>query len=246
VTEVPHCDFTTPPPTNKRRTKIGEFTVLTTLPLNLESPQHYFIREFDLAQVPWPRTVDTGHWGGTSDVPLDLEIGCGVGWHPIRYANENPGRRLIAIEQTRAKFERFRSRLNAHSELDNLHPVHANAIHWIAHKLGPDSIERCFLLYPNPEPKAPNRRWMRSPFMHHLLKTIRRGGMLTLASNERWYIDEACEWAERFWKLKLSTITEFNRASEPDFLARTHFEKKYLARGQSCFNVQWCIGEGNL
>jgi len=214
---------------------------------NSVSAKFYFVRKFELAKVEAPRTGDAGPWVRRSNSPLDLEIGCGVGWHPIRYACDNPQRRLVAIEHTRSKFNRFRSRLKSHPDLANLLPVHADAVRWVAHNLGPNSIERCFFLYPNPEPKAPNRRWMRSPFMHHLLSTIKHGGMLTLASNERWYIDEACEWAERFWKLEAPNVIEISGANvESGPPARTHFEKKYLARGQICFNVQWCISKGHI
>ncbi len=224
MTKRKRCDFTT-------------LIVLTTNP--------YLVRQFDLTRVASPPIAEAEAWLKSSNAALDLEIGCGVGWHPIRYARENPERRLIAIEHTRAKFERFRSRLLAHPELSNLFPVHADAIRWIANHLQANSIELCFLLYPNPEPKAPNRRWLRSPFMHHLLKAIKPGGVLALASNERWYIDEACEWAERFWKRDSPLIKEINASTTPAHQARTHFEKKYLLRGQTCFDVQWHIRKGN-
>lgn len=171
--------------------------------------------------------------------PLELEIGCGVGWHPIRYASENPGTNLIAIEHTRAKFARFQSRLARHAPLGNLLPVHANAIDWVAGLLPPRSVRRCFFLYPNPEPKAANKRWLRSPFMHVLLAALKPGGEIRFASNETAYVEEACTWAERAWQLELVERRAFGRGSVPHGIPRTHFEKKYLERGQTCFDLIW-------
>jgi len=184
----------------------------------------------------WP-----AHWMTPSmaDTPLDLEIGCGVGWHPIRYASENDGRRLIAIERTRAKFDRFRSRLARHPTLANLLAIHADATRWVPNALVPESIDRCFLLYPNPEPKAPGRRWFRMPFMHRLLATLRPGGEITLATNEEWYWQESLEFATRHWGLEIMEARSYRIGTIPtDDVPRTHFEKKYLARGETCHDTR--------
>src|SRR4051794_33969750 len=87
------------------------------------------------------------------NMPVDLEIGCGTGWHPITYAGSNPDRLLIAIEHTRMRFEKFARRASHHEELDNLFPIHANAVAWVTHALQDKTISRIFLYYPNPYPK---------------------------------------------------------------------------------------------
>ncbi len=170
---------------------------------------------------------------------LDLEIGCGVGWHPIQYAQQNPLRDLIAIEHTRTKFARFRSRFAHHPNLHNLFPIHADAVRWVAHHLPVDSVSRIFILYPNPEPKAPNRRWFRMPFMQQLLKVLKPGGEITLASNEPTYILEAIEYARKHWSLKVLESRSFDSAQPLPGIPRTHFDKKYLQRGQTCFDVRF-------
>ncbi len=200
----------------------------------------YFVRPFQLESVAPPREPGSfrlGEWA--PNAPVDLEIGCGVGWHPIRYAGANPGRRLIAIEHTRAKFESFQGRLERHAPLANLLAVHADAVRWVSHHLEPASIDRCFLLYPNPEPRAANKRWLRSPFMHRLLETLKPGGELLLATNEKPYFEEALEWGERAWGLRIAETRRFDASSAPDDTPRTHFEKKYLAAGQTCFDVRF-------
>jgi tRNA G46 methylase TrmB len=135
------------------------------------------IRTFRADQVRLPRNfVEPSFAPG---VPLDLEIGCGVGWHPIQYVQKNPARHLIAIEHTRNRFASFERRARSHAEIKNLTPVHADAIEWVTHALAPESVDRIFLLYPNPYPKRSdlNKRWHAMPFMGRLLGVLKMGGL---------------------------------------------------------------------
>lgn len=165
---------------------------------------------------------------------VDFELGCGAGMHSIQYALRNSDRCLIAVEHTSTKFKAFTHHLkNANGDLKNLFPVHANAISLIAHVFPKESIERFFLLYPNPDHKAPNRRWFRAPIMGRILECLTSTGTITLATNLEWYLDEALQAAREMWNLKLMDLRLIERHEVP----RTHFEKKYLERGEICFNV---------
>ena len=88
------------------------------------------IRAFVGESVPRPRRCP--EWVDSAK-PTDLEIGCGVGLHPIRYARAHPERRLIAIEHTKTRFLKFERRLAHHTDVDNIIAVHANAIGYITH-----------------------------------------------------------------------------------------------------------------
>ena len=142
------------------------------------------IRAFREPQLPNRAPVRladvVGDAAGDAAGPVDLEIGCGVGFHPIRYALAHPERRLVAIEHTHEKFMKFARRVENHraggESLTNLFPLHANAIGWVSRLEDRECFERIFLLYPNPHPKAKqaNRRWFRMPFMARLLETLKR------------------------------------------------------------------------
>ena len=164
--------------------------------------------------------------------PVDLEMGCGVGFHPIRYASENPNRYLIAVERTAEKFGKFRRRLEHHRPLANLLPVHADAVNWVTHFLPPATVSRCFIYYPNPEPQNPARRWIRMPFFARLLESLRDNGELVIASNRTEYLDEVREWAPH---RGLRVVAD--RVLNPGSVVRTHFEKKYLERGETCVEL---------
>jgi tRNA G46 methylase TrmB len=170
---------------------------------------------------------------------IDLEIGAGQGLHAIRYCQAHPDRRLIAVERTITKYNQFTSRYLAHARPENLIPLHADAVPVVTHLIGPASLDRVFLLYPNPYPKAKqaNRRWHNSPFIEELKRKMKPGAQLCLATNLEWYAEEARAGFTATWGFQLSSDVKLE-AGAP---ARTHFEKKYLERGQTCFDLVFTL-----
>lgn len=196
------------------------------------------MRAFQASQIPLPPET-------SSKFPrapiVDLEIGCGVGFHPIHYARAHSDRVLIAIEHTREKFEKFARRIERHEALPNLIAIHANGVSWLTHRCPSASLDRLIFLYPNPCPKKGdlNKRWHGMPFMERAIDALKTGGELWLATNERFYYEEAKEAYARAWGLKLVEDLAFTRETLPYPQPRTHFEKKYLERGETCFNLKF-------
>lgn len=189
------------------------------------------MRPFRANRVPRPSLPDSVLHAIRTGLD-DLEIGAGQGLHAIRYSLANPQRKFLAVERTEEKFERFKSRFDRHSGLTNLFPVHADAISVVTHFIEDQSLERVFLLYPNPYPKKKqaNLRWHNSPFMKCLLSKLKQGGRLYLSTNLAWYAEEAKLMFVTQWALKLGSET---KVLDPR-LAQTHFERKYLRRGETC------------
>ena len=157
-----------------------------------------------------------------------LEIGAGKGKHALQFAAQNPDALLLAVERTAEKFQAFLKQHQAQS-LSNLQPIHADAIAWSVHGLKPRQLAQIFILYPNPEPKNPAQRWLNMPFFEFLLSRLQSDAQIVVASNIESYIDEAQTMATTVWQLPV-TKTQVPITSE-----RTHFEVKYLARGESCW-----------
>ena len=199
-----------------------------------ETPSLPPIRAFNASRVPQPRSGTPEPRSTTS--ALDIEVGCGAGLHPIRYAQANPGRLLIAIEHTPTRFELFQRRLKRHPEIRNVQAIQAEAVSWITHRVEPLSVDRYFFLYPNPYPKRTdlNKRWHAMPFFSQILKTLKRGGTFTLATNEEFYFSEALDYLMGPWGLILVQARELRGLDALGGVARTHFEKKYLQRGEVC------------
>lgn len=189
------------------------------------------MRAFHPEKIPLP--PDFRSLSFDPNKPLDIEIGCGVGFHPLHYARANPERQIIAFERTSEKFEKFLGRIKNHPALPNLIPIHGDAIAWIVHGIAPESVSQYFILYPNPYPKESQRnlRFYAMPAFVALLKTLKPRGKLILATNEKFYADDAEEIFVREWKMKLESRQNYNETP------RTHFEKKYMARGEKCWNL---------
>lgn len=167
--------------------------------------------------------------------PIIIEIGAGAGLHAIQYAKKNPHHFIIPIERTKIKAHALLQRVLHHPALTNIYPVYGDAIEWICRHCQPNEINAYYILYPNPYPKAKqaNKRFMHMPFMAKLIETLQPGGTITLATNIVSYYEEAKLSFKTVWQLELVS----DKVIPPDTQARTHFEKKYLARGESCFNL---------
>ena len=162
--------------------------------------------------------------------PLILEIGAGKGKHALSFAVQNPDKHLIAIERTRNKFDAF-SKLATLQDLPNLDAIHADAIAWTVHALKPNSVAKIFILYPNPEQHNPNQQWLNMPFFEFLLSRLQVGGEIILVTNIESYLDNAEHQAAKLWCLPN------NRYRVPVDSQRTHFEVKYLARQEVCWEL---------
>ena len=198
------------------------------------------MREFHPNNLP--KIEDWGLPDGVSIPPMNhpqlyLEIGCGTGDHALSFAQFNPDKHLIAIERTNNKFKRFYSKFQKFTP-NNLTPIQADAIIWSSQHLNENSLSGCFILYPNPYPKnkQSNLRWHNMPYFQHLIKLLKPGAHLVLATNIESY---AKEFKQVILEHHTSTLklSEFSIIDPQNFLPRTAFEKKYLARGETCYNL---------
>lgn len=180
------------------------------------------IRQFQAQRMHAPRDFQS-----ISSEPVCVEIGAGKGKHALLFTQTNPDSKLIAIERTREKFLAMQKQ-HALEGQPNLQTVHADALPWIVHALYPAQAEQFFILYPNPEPHNPAQRWLNMPFFEFLLSRLKTGGTITLASNIPEYIEEAEQQVQNLWKLP------FVKEVIGQDSARTHFEIKYLERGELC------------
>lgn len=178
---------------------------------------------------------------GHAWLSLDIEIGCGVGLHPLNYVQANKGRGLIALERTKTKFNKFMNRFNFHLKSNAdlgkyLLPVGGDGVSFLSEFVPPQSVENYFLLHPNPYPKAQhlNKRWHAMPAMSLLVDTLKPGGCITLATNQKFYYEEALVYMRDVWKFSILEQTTYSKG---DIEGRTHFERKYLSRGEVIFNV---------
>lgn len=180
------------------------------------------LRQFQAQRMQAPRDFQA-----IENLPVCVEIGAGKGKHAVLFSQQQPQSTLYAIERTREKFEAMQKQHQL-ADLNNLCPVHADALPWITHALYPAQVEQFFILYPNPEPHNPAQRWVNMPFFEFILSRLQFGGQITLASNIPEYIEEAEQQLNDIWKLP------YEKQVIASDSARTHFEVKYLERGELC------------
>jgi len=161
-----------------------------------------------------------------------LEIGCGVGLHPIIFSKENPHCNLIAIERTEEKFNKFWGRYTNHKEPSHLLPLHADAISVVTHGIPANSLKKIFILYPNPEPGNKNQRWINMPFMSELISKLRDFGEIEIRTNMTDYADEIKTGYQNH-----PLVLKSFRKIELNEQLKTHFERKYIQRGENCFEI---------
>jgi tRNA G46 methylase TrmB len=192
------------------------------------------MRRFDPTQVPRP-PIQLDFQKIRCFDGVDLEIGAGVGRFAIHRATAEASRAVIAIEKTTERFAKFATRIKNHPPLPNLFAVHGEAASVITHFIPEASLDSIFILYPNPYPKLKQRnlRWHNRAFMGFLLRRLRSGGTLTMATNIEDYYLEALQMMENVWHLD---VTE-NKKIGSNWAPRTHFEKKYLERDENCWNL---------
>ncbi len=168
--------------------------------------------------------------------PLAVEIGAGVGFHPLLHCRLSPDWRILAIERTRAKFEKMHRRWEGHHRPPQMLPIHSDGVWWVSHYLPAESVSRFYFLYPNPYPKArqANQRWPHNPFLQKVVECLKPNGEIVLATNLDFYRLEA-ENLIPHWHPQLKL--QESRLWSMDLGPRTHFEKKYLLRGEPCFNL---------
>ncbi len=180
------------------------------------------IRQFQAQRMHAPRDFKK-----INNTPICVEIGAGKGKHALLFSAQNPHAQLIAIERTREKFLAMHKQHQIEGQ-PNLTPMHADALPWVVHALYPKQVQQFFILYPNPEPHNPAQRWLNMPFFEFLISRLQIDGTVTLASNIPAYIDEAEQQLIHVWKLP------YDKQVIAADSARTHFEVKYLERGELC------------
>lgn len=193
-------------------------------------PSHYFERRFAPEYLYPPTDFCSLSVALRQHRQLSLEIGAGKGRHAAAFATAHPNAHLIAIERTKHKFLALQ-KLAQSEKLANLTCVHADAIPWAVYALPPNSLSSVYILYPNPEPHNKNQRFVNMPFFEFLLSRMKQGARIYLASNIKGYIDEAKKQLTDIWQLPFTCVS-IDKTSK-----RTHFEIKYLARGETCFEL---------
>jgi tRNA (guanine-N7-)-methyltransferase len=164
-----------------------------------------------------------------AECPLILDSGCGVGESTRALARMFPTRVVIGIDKSHTRIERGKSG----EHLPNLQLLRGDCVDfWRLAAEAKWPIERHYLLYPNPWPKAKHlqRRWHGHPVFGSL---VTLGGVLELRSNWEIYVAEFAA-ALKIVTDQLATVERLI-PREP----LTPFERKYSASEHPLFRLRF-------
>jgi tRNA (guanine-N7-)-methyltransferase len=166
----------------------------------LRPSQETYIEEDLAALAPGPvgwdvnperRPLDLGgRFGGR---PVWLEIGFGGGEHMVHQAARNPDIGIIGCEPYINGVAMLLGKIRA-AGVENL-AVHPGDVRDLFDVLPDASVDKAFLLYPDPWPKKRHwkRRFVTQPFLAPLARVLKPGAEFRIATDIADYVRQALE-----------------------------------------------------
>jgi tRNA (guanine-N7-)-methyltransferase len=133
--------------------------------------------------IPFPQPI-------TSDQPLVLEIGSGMGETTAAIAKAHPETDFVAVEVHGPGVGSLLNRI--HSEnLKNLRVVRHDAVEVLERMVGDATLAAVHIFFPDPWPKKRHhkRRLVQPDFVSLLARKLQRGGLVHLATDWPDYAD---------------------------------------------------------
>lgn len=186
-------------------------------------------------QMEWP----TG-WTAVfqRNAPLLLEIGFGGGHFLVDLAQKRPDANALGVEISIPSLDRA-ERKTRNLGLSNVRIMQVDARFLLQALLPPQSLEKVYINFPDPWPKASHnhRRLINVEFLHLLATRLQEGGELDIATDHADYqlaVTKALE-ATPYFKSRLATTY----VTEDSTRLRTKYELTALREGRVCHYYKW-------
>ncbi len=182
---------------------------------------------------PGRRPVDPARWFG-DDRPVWLEIGFGGGEHMVHQALRNPGVGIVGCEPFINGVAMLIGKIRT-AGVGNVR-VWPGDVRDLFDVLPDASIDRAFLLYPDPWPKRRHhkRRFVNPEFLDPLARVLKPGAVFRVATDIGDYVRQTLEevWIRRDDFDWLAEGPEDWRLPWPDWIS-TRYEQKALREGRT-------------
>jgi tRNA (guanine-N7-)-methyltransferase len=161
--------------------------------------------------------------------PLHVDLGCGDGSFLCALAHRMPDKNFLGIERL---LNRVRTSARKAATLNNVRLLRLENSYAVRYLLPAESVERFYLLFPDPWPKRRHHR--RRVFSHDLLDSIAAalgtGGVLHVATDQFDYFQQI----ERLRRVH----PQFEIVCGDDFiLPSTKFERKFREKGAPIYRL---------
>ncbi|MFC4669310.1 tRNA (guanine(46)-N(7))-methyltransferase TrmB [Seohaeicola nanhaiensis] len=165
------------------------------------------------------------------DVPVWLEIGFGGGEHMVHQAARNPGVGIIGAEPFINGVAMLLGKIRA-AGVTNL-AVHPGDVRDVFDVLQPSSIDRAFLLYPDPWPKKRHhrRRFVTPEHLEPLARVLKPGAIFRVATDIPDYVRQTLDEVPKAGFSWLAEGPDDWRKPWDDWIS-TRYEQKALREGR--------------
>lgn len=189
--------------------------------------------------LPQAGTIDLDQVFGAPKPAYWLEIGFGAGEHLAWQARAHPDIGMVGCEV----FSNGVASLLRHvaeNELDNVR-IHNDDARALMDVLPDRSLDRLFLLHPDPWPKYrhANRRFVQQETIAALARLLKPGGILRIATDHPTYLGWTLRhMAGQPW-FEWTARSAADWRQRPDDWPATRYEQKALRDGRRCTYLQY-------
>lgn len=165
---------------------------------------------------------------------LWLEVGFGAGEHLLAQAEAHPDKGIIGCEPYETGIARLLAGIHDRG-LSNVRVVQDDARALVA-RLPDASVERAFVLFPDPWPKLRHhkRRFLNREVIRDLARVLRDGGELRVATDHVGYLDWILEHVRATGLFEWTARRPADWRMRPADWPQTRYEAKARAAGRSC------------
>ncbi len=183
-----------------------------------------------------PKGTDLRHLYANPDAPLELEVGIGKGTFLVDQAEKRPDTNFFGIEWAN-KYHLYAADRCARRGLDNVRLLRTDARAFLQAWLADAALDALHVYFPDPWPKKRHhkRRFFNPGTVAHVLRVVRPGGHLFVATDYKEYFDVMGDLLLCRDELReLEFPVDFG---QPDEVVGTNFERKYQKEGRIIYRL---------
>lgn len=122
--------------------------------------------------------------------PLDIDVGCGKGRFLLARSQANPARNFLGIDRRLQRLRKVDKKIQ-HNNVDNIRLLRIEAAYAAGFLFPPLSVDTFTVFFPDPWPKRRHyqRRLFSSSFLDALIRTLKPGGLLHVATDHLPYFE---------------------------------------------------------
>ena len=170
--------------------------------------------------------------------PLILEIGFGMGDATAHIAAVRPTDNFLGCEVHEPGVGALLKRMGE-QHIDNIRILQHDAVEVLEHMLDESSLDGVHIFFPDPWHKLRHhkRRLIQAPFIEQLLKRMKTGGYLHVATDWQPYAEHILAVLQAETGLVNASNRTDGYADQPDYRPLTKFENRGLRLGHGVWDL---------